>query len=80
MILSKKANNKGAESLYGCAGWSAPLLFANPRRQVFSRRGPDNNACTQVSLDSPECLKVCKQNKTAQCLEQVGGVFNTIEQ
>ena len=23
-----------------CAGWSAPLLFANPRRQVFSRQGP----------------------------------------
>ena len=23
-----------------CAGWSAPLVFANPRRQVLSRRGP----------------------------------------
>ena len=23
--------------LRGCAGWSAPALFANPRRQVFSR-------------------------------------------
>ena len=26
--------------LRGCAGWSAPELFANPRSQVFSRRGP----------------------------------------
>ena len=26
--------------LCGCTGWSAPLLFANPRRQVFLRRGP----------------------------------------
>ena len=26
--------------LRGGAGWSAPLLFANHRRQVFSRRGP----------------------------------------
>ena len=26
----------------GCAGWSAPVLFANPRRQAFSRRGPNN--------------------------------------
>ena len=26
-----------------CAGWSAPVLFANPRKQVFSRRGPYNN-------------------------------------
>ena len=24
----------------GCAGWSAPLLFPNHRRQVFSRRCP----------------------------------------
>ena len=27
--------------LRGCAGWSAPLLFANLRRQVFSRLGPN---------------------------------------
>ena len=26
----------------GCAGWSAPVLFATPRRQVFSCRGPNN--------------------------------------
>ena len=26
--------------LRGCAGWSAPLLFANHQGQVFSRRGP----------------------------------------
>ena len=25
-----------------CAGWFAPLLFLNPRRQVFSHRGPYN--------------------------------------
>ena len=24
-----------------CAGWSAPLLFANPRRQDCSRRNPN---------------------------------------
>ena len=34
------ANNKALIRLRGCAGWSAPVLFANPRRQVFSRRGP----------------------------------------
>ena len=32
---------KALIGLRGCAGWSVPLLFANPRRQVFSRRGPD---------------------------------------
>ena len=26
--------------LRGCAGWSAPVLLANLRRQNFSRRGP----------------------------------------
>ena len=40
MILFKKRITKALISLRGCAGWSAPLLFANPRRQVFSHRGP----------------------------------------
>ena len=40
MILFKKRIIKELIRLRGCAGWSAPLLFANPRRQVFSRRGP----------------------------------------
>ena len=39
MILSKKWKTKALIRLRGCAGWSAPVLFANPRRQVFSRRG-----------------------------------------
>ena len=26
--------------LWGCAGWSAPVLFINTRRQVFSSQGP----------------------------------------
>ena len=40
MILSKKRITKALIRLRGCAGWSAPLLFANPRWQVLSRRGP----------------------------------------
>ena len=40
MILSKKRITKALIRLRGCAGWSAPVLFAKPRRQVFSRRGP----------------------------------------
>ena len=42
MILSKK-QTKGADQtaqMRRCAGWSAPMLFTNPRRQGFSRRGP----------------------------------------
>ena len=42
MILSKKRITKALISLRGCAGWSAPVLFANPQRQVFSRRGPNH--------------------------------------
>ena len=42
MELSKKRITKALISLRGCAGWSAPLLFANPQRQVFSRPDPYN--------------------------------------
>ena len=40
MVLSKKRITKALIRLRGCAGWSAPVLFANPRNQAFSRRGP----------------------------------------
>ena len=39
MILSSKRITKALISLHGCPGWSAPLLFPNPLRQVLSRRG-----------------------------------------
>ena len=40
MVLCKKRITKALIRLCGCAGWSAPVLFANPRRHVFSRRAP----------------------------------------
>ena len=39
MVLSKKRITKALIRLRGCAGWSALLLFANSRRQVFLRGG-----------------------------------------
>ena len=44
MIFSTRRITKDALFGYnkGCGGWSAPLLFANPRRQGFSRRGQYN--------------------------------------
>ena len=39
-ILSNYRISKALIRLRECAGWSAPWLFANHRRQVFSRRGP----------------------------------------
>ena len=47
MILTKKRITKALIRLRGCPGWSAPVLFANPRRQVFSRRGPNGNSNKQ---------------------------------
>ena len=44
MSLSSKRITNALIRLRGCAGWSAPLLFANPRRQVFSRRGLSNSS------------------------------------
>ena len=34
MILSNKQITKALIRMCGCAGWSAPLLFTNHRRQV----------------------------------------------
>ena len=39
MVLSNTRITKALSGLRGCAGWSAPLLFANLKRQVFLGRG-----------------------------------------
>ena len=53
MIISNKRTTKALISLRGCAGWSAPVLFAKHRRQVFSLRGP--NYLTWVKQGKPRC-------------------------
>ena len=40
MILSNKRISQVLIGLCECTGWSAPLLFTNQRRQVFSHQGP----------------------------------------
>ena len=40
IVLSNKRITKVLIRLPGCAGWSRPVLFANPGRQVFLRQGP----------------------------------------
>ena len=47
MTLSNNQITKALIRLRGCAGWSAPLLFANPRIQVISRHSPYNIALLQ---------------------------------
>ena len=39
-MLSNKRITKALIRLRGCAGWSAPLMFANTGRQGSFRRGP----------------------------------------
>ena len=39
VILFNKRITKALIRLRVCAGWSAPMLFANHRRQVIQRRG-----------------------------------------
>ena len=40
MIISNQQITKALIRLPGCAGWSAPVLFAKPRKQVFLQQGP----------------------------------------
>ena len=48
MVLFKKGMTKALISLLGCAAWSGPLVFANPRRQVFMCRGPYATVSEQI--------------------------------
>ena len=56
MVLSKTRITKALIRLRGCAGWSAPVLFANPRKQVFSRRGPYGISLLQETSFSSDVL------------------------
>ena len=54
----QKANNKGADQTArmrrtASTGWSAPVLFANHRSQVFSRLGPNDRPMHIVSREAP---------------------------
>ena len=66
MILS----NKALIRLHRCTGWSAPLLFTNPQRQIFLRQGPylvigNNTKSTflHFSKYSKTCLKQQLNNR-----------------
>ena len=60
MVLFKTRIKKAMIRLRGCAGWSAPLLFANLQRYVFSRRGPYN------SLDQKDATFVPRLQEVMQ--------------
>ena len=54
MILSQKLITKSLIRLHGCAGWSAPLLFAAPEDR-FSREEVRQNMCI-YKTQAPEYL------------------------
>ena len=56
MINLKKRITKALIRLCECAGWSAPVLFANLQRQGSSRRGP-NKYLTYNLLDEHTRVK-----------------------
>ena len=70
MILSNKQTLKALIRLCRCPGWSAPLLFANPRRQVFSRRGPIMRM-VECSNHSRHCVLHWTMAIQYQCLVQI---------
>ena len=55
VILSNKLITKALIRQRGCTGWSVPVLFANLRRQVFSRQGPYINGSSKLN-----CIKLDK--------------------
>ena len=60
MILLDKRITKALISLPGCAGWSAPVLFPNTRRQVLSRQCLFVRTHTKFSIKSLlNWLKIC---------------------
>ena len=50
MILSNKRITKALIRLRGCAGWSAPVLVANHKRQVFLCLGPYKRCCIYLVI------------------------------
>ena len=56
MTCFNKLITKALIRLRKCAGWSALLLLANHRRQVFMRRGPIHLYSKQCVLSMPKCV------------------------
>ena len=47
----QKLNNKGADQSARMRWWSAPVLYAYSKRQVFLRRGPFTRVIESMKLD-----------------------------
>ena len=68
MILSNKWLTKALISLCRCAGWSAPLLFANPRSPVFLSRGLDDIIMfPELFCRRQSTTLFCRRNKVSVC-------------
>ena len=75
MALSKTRITKALIRLRGCAGWSVPVLFANPGRQVFSRRGPYKEGIYNLSVIAPIVFGFCVVSSFAIVLPRKRELF-----
>ena len=84
MVLYNTQITKALIRLRGCAGWSVPVLFANPQRQVFSRQGPIRmmwffnvlppskqlgQSYRDISLVKPEASSIMRALSGARCTD-----------
>ena len=58
MILSDKRLTEALIRLCGCTSWTAPLLFRNQRRKVFSRRDPYNSVLKKLERRKKTCCRI----------------------
>ena len=59
-------------SLHRCTGWSAPLLFANPQRQVFLHQGPIVQVHSNVTqIKNRGFFPFSKQSKNLSLTRQI---------
>ena len=73
MILSNKQITKVLISLHICAGWSVPLLFANPKDKFFLCQDPDDVVSGNVIMP---CIKIVLQEPLPGSSGEYQGVLD----
>ena len=68
IILSKQRTTKALIRLRGCAGWSAPLLFAYGIKHIFSWSGTNKKA--EGKQNNEQTSHVMRKSALATCEQQ----------
>ena len=82
ILFFQKRITNAPISLRSCAGWSAHLLFANPRRPVFLHRRPFHIEISRVketgyTLSAVDCFKEASDSKNN--LRCISSVLNSLD-